>query len=102
VVAKSIHAFIEVFSELESYRVDEKILFPLDKILFLAIVSVAIVSVLARSEGWVEIHNYGQNKLELLRQYFPYKHGIPSVSTICTVIGMIDKRKFEAWFTKWA
>jgi hypothetical protein len=95
VVAKSIHAFIEVFSELESYRVDEKIL-------FLAIVSVAIVSVLARSEGWVEIHNYGQNKLELLRQYFPYKHGIPSVSTICTVIGMIDKRKFEAWFTKWA
>jgi len=97
VVAKSSRAFIEVFSELEDYRADEKVLFPLNEILFLA-----IVSVLTRCEGWVEIYNYGQNKLELLRKYFPYTHGIPSVSTICTVIGMIDKRKFEGWFTKWS
>jgi hypothetical protein len=97
VVAKSSREFIEVFSELEDYRADEKVLFPLNEILFLA-----IVAVLTRCEGWIEIYNYGQNKLELLRKYFPYKHGIPLVSTICTVMGMIDKGKFEGWFTNWS
>lgn len=77
VVAKSRRAFIEVFSELEDYRADEKVLYPLNEILFLA-----IVAVLARFEGRIEIYNYGRNKLKMLRKYFPYTHGIPSVSTI--------------------
>ena len=76
-VAKSNREFKEFFSELEYYRADEKVLFPLSEILFLA-----IVAVLARSEGWIEINNYGRNKLELLRKYFPYTHGIPRL-VIC-------------------
>ncbi len=96
-LAKTKADFIDLFSELEESRQDEKILYPLDEILFLV-----LSAVLACAESWQDVVDYGNEKLFLLKKYFPYVHGIPFKSTICTVLGMVEKRKFEFWFTNWA
>lgn len=89
---KNKEAFIACFQEIDDPRADEKLVYPLDEIIFLV-----ISSVLSSAESWGEIIKYGKNKLSLLKKYFGYEHGIPSKSTICTVMGSIDKRKFEKW-----
>jgi predicted transposase YbfD/YdcC len=96
-LAANTKEFIACFKELDDPRQDEKLLYPLDEVLFLT-----IASVLCCAESWRQIYDYGVEKLEFLRNYFPYEHGIPKKSTICTVMGLICKSKFEAWFTKWA
>ncbi len=96
-LAKSKADFTHLFSELEEPRQDEKILYPLDEILFLV-----LSAVLACAESWQDVVDYGNEKLSLLKKYFTYVHGIPSKSTICTVLGMVEKRKFESWFINWA
>lgn len=92
--------FVRCFQELNElveYRDDEKLLYPLNEILFLC-----LASVLSCAESWRQIYDYGIEKIEFLRNYFPFKHGIPQKSTICSVIGAINKDGFEKWFTTWA
>lgn len=73
--------FIEYFSELDDPRQDGKVLYPLQEILFLV-----FVAVLSCAESWKLIVKFGKIKLELLRRYYPYEYGIPSPSTLCTVM----------------
>ena len=35
------------------------------------------------------------------KTFYLYLWGVPSKGIVCIVIGMIDKRKFEALFLKW-
>jgi predicted transposase YbfD/YdcC len=96
-LARSKDEFISLFKELEDPRQDEKVLYPLDEILFLL-----VSGVLACAESWDLLVLYGENKLELVRKYFPYTHGIPSKSTLCSVVGMLKREHFEGWFSQWA
>lgn len=93
-LAKSKQEFISFFQEIDDYRQDEKVLYPLDEILFLV-----FTGVLGCAEIWDLIIEYGKQKIDFLKKYFPYKHGIPSKSTLSTVMGMIDKNKFKQWFS---
>jgi len=92
-----INCFMELSVELDDIREDSKLLYPMDEILFLT-----IAAVLSCAESWKQIYEYGIDNLDFLSKYFPYKHGIPSKSTICFVLGVINKHKFEAWFLNWA
>lgn len=69
-------------------------MYPLDEILFLV-----FTGILGCAESWDLIIEHGKQKINFLKKYFPYKHGIPSKSTLSTVIGMIDKTKFEQWLS---
>lgn len=95
-LANSKKEFIDFFKELEDPRQDEKVLYPLDEVVFLA-----ISAVLSCAESWQAIIDYGQNKLPFLRKFFAYEHGIPSKTTVCTLLGSINKNKFEQWFCNW-
>jgi predicted transposase YbfD/YdcC len=94
-LARSKSQFIEYFSELDDPRQDGKILYPLEEILFLI-----FVAVLSCAESWKLIVKFGKIKLELLRKYYPYEHGIPSPSTLCTVMSSLDNRALEPLFNK--
>lgn len=59
-------------------------------------------SVISGFEGWEEIEDFGNEKLDWLRTYLPYENGIPSHDTINRVISMIDHRVFEECFMNWA
>ncbi len=94
-LARSKSQFIEYFSELEDPRQDGKVLYPLEEILFLV-----FVAVLSCAESWKLIVKFGNIKLDLLRKYYPYEHGIPCQSTLCTVMSSLDKNALESLFNK--
>jgi predicted transposase YbfD/YdcC len=96
-LARNQEQFIEYFKELEDPRQDEKVLYPLQEVLFLV-----LAGVLGCAEDWEAILSFGELKLSLLRRYFPYEHGLPSPSTLMRVMGLIDKRCMESWLNKQA
>jgi len=87
--ADFISGFMELEEDIIDPREDCKILYPLNEILFLT-----FAGVLSCAETWEYVHDYGVAKLDFLRGYFPYTHGIPSKSTFCFVLGLIDIAKF--------
>ena len=44
---------------------------------------------------------FGEEKLEWLRKYYPYKYGAPSHDTLGRVLSLIERRAFEQWFMTW-
>ncbi len=96
-LARNPKEFIEFFKEIDDPRQDEKVLYPLEEVLFLI-----LVGVLGCAEDWESIVEFGESKLSLLRHYFPYEHGLPSISTLMRVIGLIKKSCMEAWLNRYA
>lgn len=91
-LARSNQQFIDYFKEINDPRQDEKVLYPLHEVLFLV-----LTGVLGCAEDWEAIISFGETKLHLLRKYFPYEHGLPSISTLMRIFGLIDKQCMELW-----
>jgi hypothetical protein len=66
------------------------------KILFLC-----VSASLSGYEEWDKIINFGQAKLAWLRQYLPFKSGIPAHDTLNRVMGRLDPRAFEKCLINW-
>ena len=84
------------FSELEDPRVERTKVYPLMEIIFL-VVSAAI----SGCEGWKSIKDFGDIKLSWLRQFLPYKSGIPVDDTIARVMRRLDTKQFKTCFINW-
>ena len=82
--------------QLDDPRGGFSISYPLNEILFLT-----ISSVLSGFSEWEEIVDFGIEKIDWLRNYLPYKNGIPSHDTLNRVMGMINYRSFEEVFVHW-
>ena len=61
----------------------------------------AITAVISGSEGWEEIEDFGNDKLDWLRQYLPFAEGIPSDDTISRIFQLIDPKEFQKCFASW-
>lgn len=61
------------FSEIEDPRIHRNKLYPIEEIVFLA-----LVGALRGFESWRSLEIIGENSLELLRRFYPYENGIPS------------------------
>jgi predicted transposase YbfD/YdcC len=70
--------------------------YPLEEILFLC-----ISAVLSGMDDWTSISMFGDLKLPWLRQYFPYKHGIPSHDVLGKVFALLDPDEFRKSFSAW-
>jgi len=88
--------FIPHFNQLNDSRSPLRVLYPMSEVLFLV-----VSSVLSGYESNRGIEHFGELKLEWLRQYFPYKYGIPTHETIGNIIGLVDKKAFESCFRNW-
>jgi len=71
-------------------------LYPLEEILFLC-----ISAVISGMDDWTSINMFGRLKLPWLRQYLPYKHGIPSHDVLGKVFAVLDPVQFSACFRNW-
>lgn len=71
-------------------------LYPLEEILFLC-----ISAVLSGMDDWTSISMFGRSKLEWLRQYYPYRHGIPSHDVLGKVFAALDPESFSQAFSAW-
>lgn len=88
--------FEELCEDLNDPRRSTHINYPLKEVLFLC-----ICSIVSGFESNRAIQTFGDEKLEWLRKYFPYKKGIPHHETIGDVIGFIEKQSFEIAFIDW-
>lgn len=69
----------------------------------LDILLLSISAVISGAEGWEDIEDFGHLKLEWLRQYRPFKFGIPTHDTIARVITRLKadeiNHAFQAWIS---
>jgi predicted transposase YbfD/YdcC len=89
-------AFLNYFSDIEDPRLDRHKLYPLNEI-FLTTLCAKICD----AESWEDIQDFGEAKLEFLRNYLPYENGIPSHDTLARVFSLIDPKQFKNCFVNW-
>jgi len=88
--------WLEFFEEVPEPRQKAKVLYPLPELLLCC-----LVGVLCGAEGWVEVEEYGEAKLDFLRRFLPFEHGIPSHDTFSDVFNALDPEGFKAAFIAW-
>lgn len=77
-------------------RQQGKIRHKLSDILFLT-----VCAIIAGADEWVEIEDFGHERLDWLRKYGDFENGIPVHDTIARVVSNIDSIVFEKMFINW-
>src|SRR3982751_658092 len=85
--------FLDHFSGLEDSREAGKVLPPVPESLL-----VTLCGVIAGAEGFEDLEDYGESKLELLRELLPFAKGIPSDDTLRRFFRAVDPRAFAEVF----
>ena len=65
------------------------------------IITISILAVIAGSQGWEDIEEYGLNKKEWLETFLELPFGIPSPDTFRRVFERINPKEFEQCFRVW-
>ena len=78
------------------FRLDRKKLYPLEEILLLT-----ILGCLCGLEEWDEIIDFGEVRLEWLREFAPFLNGIPSHDTLNRVFCHLNHAAFCKSFNAW-
>lgn len=77
-------------------RIERSKLYPLEEILF-----VVLCGSICGAESWRDFVSFGEEKLDFLREYFPFRSGIPCKNTFARVCGVLDPEKFRECFIAW-
>ncbi len=89
-------SFVESFSIIADPRSEINLRHDLLDILFLA-----ATAVMSGAEGWKDIKDFGEEKIDWLRQYRDFNHGIPADDTIARIISALDSEQFTLCFVSW-
>lgn len=89
-------SLVDHFSALEDPRQSWKVVYPLPEILL-----VVLCGTLAGASNFVEIEEWGEDRLDFLRRILPYERGIASHDTLNDVLNAVDGELFAACFTAW-
>ncbi|WP_414552004.1 ISAs1 family transposase [Anabaena sp. CCY 0017] len=65
------------------------------------IITIAVLAVIAGTQGWEDIEEYGISKQEWLKTFLQLPFGIPSPDTFRRVFERINPREFEQCFRQW-
>jgi predicted transposase YbfD/YdcC len=60
-----------------------------------------IAASICGESDWVSVENFGNGQLEWLRNFFPFKNGIPSHDTMGRVFARVDTDQFNMCFINW-
>jgi len=83
-------------SDIPDPRQQSKVAYPLDEILILC-----LSAVIAGCDSFVEISEYGDEKLDFLQEMASFTAGIPSHDTLSAVFRQLDPAAFSDAFSKW-
>ena len=91
--------FTQYFSTLKEPRRTTKgnFQYPLEEILFLTISSI----ISGWFEDWDDIIYFGENNLEWLQKFYPFKNGIPSHDVLNRLFNRLGTKEFNLCFMKW-
>lgn len=67
----------------------------------LDIISIAICAIISGAEGWTDMENYGNSKIDWLKTFLELPNGIPSHDTFGRVFSMLDPKEFQEGFHSW-
>jgi predicted transposase YbfD/YdcC len=67
----------------------------------LDIITIAICAVVCGADDWVEVEQFGNDKLDWFRTFLKLPHGIPSHDTFGDVFARINPAEFERSFLSW-
>ena len=67
----------------------------------LDILFLTVSGVLSGAEGWKDIKEFGDEKLDWLRKYRPFENGMPVDDTIARVVRALDPEQFNRAFLNW-
>ena len=90
------NTIIDNFATLEDPRVDRTKQYPLIEVIFLT-----ISAVISGADHFTEIVMFGDEQIDWLRKFLPFKNGIPSHDTIGRLFSLIEPDKFKARFAAW-
>ncbi len=88
-------SFLIFLKEIPDHRIERCRLYTVSEILLLT-----FCGVVGGCDAWDDIEAFGKIKLDYLRRYFPYKHGVPSDDTLRRFFRALDPEVFEACFIK--
>ena len=88
--------FQRYFGEMTDPRIERSKLYPLEEILF-----VVLCGSICGAESWRDFVSFGEEKLDFLREYFPFKSGIPCKNTFARACSVLDPEKFRECFIAW-
>ncbi|MBY0501035.1 MAG: ISAs1 family transposase [Alphaproteobacteria bacterium] len=89
-------SFLDHFKDLEDPRSERNRDYTMSEILL-----VTLCAAICGGEGWQDIEDFGKAKIDYLRQYLPYKNGIPSDDTYRRFFRAINPEKFQELFRSW-
>lgn len=89
-------SLLDHFSALDDPRQSWRVMYPLPEVLLLV-----LCATLSGMEDFVEIELWGRQRLDFLRRFLPYDHGIPSHDTLGDVINALDPDLFKGCFLAW-
>ena len=88
--------FLHYFKDMPDHRQKGKVVYPLDEILLLC-----LLAVLAGAETFVDIAQFGEKKLELLRRFRPFRDGTPAHDHLGDIFATLDAQAFQRCFVAW-
>lgn len=88
--------FLDIFKELEDPRSPRNQLHSMSEILL-----TALCAGICGAEGWQDVEDFGNAKIEYLRKFFPFRNGIPSDDTFRRFFRGLDPKKFQELFRMW-
>ena len=91
-----VSGFLDVFQQLEDPRIDRCKFYPIEELLLLT-----LCGVICGCDGWNDIELFGKSKLDFLKRYLPFNHGIPSDDTLRRFFRRIDSAHFQELFITW-
>lgn len=65
------------------------------------IIIIAICAVISGAEDWLDIEQFGNDRLDWLSEFLDLPNGIPSHDTFGRVFAMLDSEEFEKSFVSW-
>ena len=92
-------SFVEHFALIKDPRRTSKgnIIYPINEILFLV-----MSSVLCGYSDYISIEDFGEENIDWLRKFFPYKNGTCSHDVIGKLFQKINYDSFNECFISWA
>lgn len=89
-------SIIDELERLKDTRDEWRLSHTLQEIIFLV-----LCAQLSGFESLLEYKEYGEEKIDFLRSYYPYKNGIPSRSTIYRVLSILDPKYMNDILKNW-
>jgi predicted transposase YbfD/YdcC len=95
-MARGLRSLMDCFEEIEDPRIERGKHHTLVDILVLA-----VLAVMAGADGWEDIEEFGDSKIDWLKKYLELPNGIPSHDTISRVFRSLKPAAFQAAFLEW-